>query len=79
MKEKIEDILWTIKAFIYQPVIFRKSIEWIIEHEGSYNGISANNKWVYYWVGDFKKGKQYKVLKSENDAYVARKDGVYYG
>ena len=58
----ISNILWNIKAFISQPIIPTVSMKYIIEHDGTY---SSNNmlkdRYVYYWIGDFKTGKQVKV------------------
>lgn len=62
MEEKIKDILWSIQAFIRQPIIPTVSMEYLFKHDCSY---MANNpikdKYVYYWEGDFKKGKTVKV------------------
>lgn len=62
MKMTISNILWNIKAFLSQPIIPTVSMKYIIEHGGTY---SANNmlkdRYVYYWIGNFKTGKQVKV------------------
>lgn len=62
MKEKIKDILWSIRAFILQPIVPTVSMQYLFNNDCSY---IANNclkdKYVYYWKGDFKKGKAVKV------------------
>ena len=77
-KEFFESLIWNIKSFFYQPIVPIVSMNYVLEHNGSY---SSNNmltdKYVYYWIGDFKTGKavkvksidvlkhEYKMLKAE--------------
>ena len=62
MKEKIKDILWSIQAFIRQPIVPTVSMQYIISNDCSYMANNPmNDKYVYYWKGDFKKGKTVKV------------------
>lgn len=70
IKEIFEDVIWNIGAFLRQPIIPQKSVEWVVANDCSYSGISANRKWTYYWYGDFKTGYQVKVDSYENAAYV---------
>lgn len=62
MNEKIEDIIWRIKGFIRQPIIPTVSIQYLFDKDCSY---AANDpmkdKYVYYYEGDFIKGKTVKV------------------
>ena len=64
-KEFIKDKLWNIKSFILQPIVPEKNLGWIITHRCSYSGSSKNNKWDYYWYGDFKTGYQVKTRRSK--------------
>lgn len=64
IKEFFEDVVWNIKAFIAQPIIFTKPLQWVIDNDCSYSGKSNNGKWDYYWYGDFKTGYQVKVRRS---------------
>ena len=62
MKEKIKDILWSIRAFILQPIIPTVSMKYLFDKDCSYTANNPmKNKYVYYWEGDFKKGKAVKV------------------
>lgn len=62
MKEKIKDILWAIQAFIRQPIVPTVSMKYIISNDCSYMANNPmNDKYVYYWKGDLKKGKTVKV------------------
>ena len=69
MKEKIleffEDVIWTIKAYISQPIVPEKTYQWVVDNDCSYNGESKNGKWRYYWYGNFINGYEVKVKKSE--------------
>ena len=42
------------------------SMDYVIEHNGSYSSVSRNGKWYFYWIGDFKTGKEVKVAKVEH-------------
>ena len=61
-KQFFEDLIWNIKSFIYQPFVHTVTMDYVITQNGSY---SSNNmltdKYVYYWIGDFKTGKAVKV------------------
>ena len=62
MKEKIKDILWSIRAFILQPIVPTVSMKYLFDKDCSYTANNPmKNKYVYYWEGDFKKGKAVKV------------------
>ena len=54
---------WSIRAFLLQPIVPTKTIEWIEKNKCSYNGSSENGKWDYYWYGSFKKGYEVKVRR----------------
>ena len=58
---KVKDFIWNIKAFIKQPIIPIKTMEWVTENNCSYIGESENGKWRYYWYGNFKTGHQVKI------------------
>lgn len=62
-KEFIENVTWNIKAFILQPIIPVKTMDWVIANNCSWSGNSGNGKWQYYWYKDFKTGYQVKVKK----------------
>lgn len=64
-KEFVSDVFWNIRAFILQPIIPEKSIAWIKEHNCSYSGMSKDEKWDYYWYGNFKTGYQVKTRRSK--------------
>ena len=70
----LSNILWNIKAFISQPIIPTVSMKYVIEHCGTY---SANNmlkdRYVYYWIGNFKTGKQVKVKSIDVLRYEYKK------
>lgn len=68
VKEFLNNVAWYVKGFLRQPVVPKKSVEWVIAHEGSYDG--SNDKYAFYWIGNFKKGYTVKVSKKENDAYI---------
>ena len=62
IKESFESLIWSIKAFLSQPYIPIVSMDYVITHNGSYSSNDfMTNKYVYYWIGDFKTGKQVKV------------------
>lgn len=64
IKEFISDMFWSVKSFILQPVIPKKNIEWIKKHNCFYSGSSKNEKWDYYWYGNFRTGYQVKTRRS---------------
>lgn len=58
----IKDLFWNVKTFLHQPIIPIVSMEKVIAHNGSYLGNDfMKDKYVYYWIGDFKTGKEVKV------------------
>lgn len=67
--EFLEDMVWTAKAYISQPIVPKKSYKWVVENGCSYSGESKNGKWRYYWFGDFKTGYEVKVKVSEIGKY----------
>ena len=71
VREIFEDAVWTIKAYAYQPFVPRKSIEWVLAHDCSYDGDSK--KWAYYSCDEPSKrypdGYTVKVLREANHAY----------
>ena len=73
----IKDIIWNIKAFIAQPIIPTKKFSWVIKNDCSWIGWSNNDKWVYYWYGDDKKGYQVKVRGEVVKAYNSGFDKGY--
>lgn len=53
MKDFFEDAIWTVKAFIAQPVIPIVSLDYVKEYDGSWNGNNAEvDKYVFYEVND---------------------------
>ena len=65
MKEFLENIIWNVRAFINQPIIPIKTMDWVTKNNCSFIGTSKNNKWNYYWYGNFKTGYQVKVRRSK--------------
>ena len=63
IKEFFNNIIWSIKSFIRQPIIFNKTKEWIIKNNCSYTG--SNKKYDFYWFGDFKTGYLIKNKKNK--------------
>ena len=62
IKNIFKDVIWSIKAFIAQPIIPIVSMEYVLDNDGSYLANDfMTDKYVYYWIGDFKSGKQVKV------------------
>lgn len=58
----IKDLFWNVKTFLHQPIIPTVSMNHVIIHNGSYLGNDfMKDKYVYYWIGDFKTGKEVKV------------------
>ena len=54
-----------IYEWFYEIKTKTVSMDYIIEHNGSYSSVSSNGKWCFYWIGDFKTGKTVKVSKIE--------------
>jgi hypothetical protein len=53
VRDFFEDAIWTIKAFIAQPIIPIVSLDYIKENAGSWNGNNAEtDKYVFYEVND---------------------------
>jgi hypothetical protein len=58
----IKDLLWNIKAFLHQPIIPTVPMNYVIIHNGSHLGNDfMKDRYEYYWIGDFKTGRQVKV------------------
>ncbi len=75
MKEKIKDILWTIQAFIRQPIVPIVSVQYIMDNKCSYTGNNyMTDKYVYYWKGDFKTGKSVKVRSLDLARYKLKEN-----
>ena len=82
IKDMIDNTVWSVKSFFAQPIIPTVSMDYVIENDGSYLGNDfMSDKYVYYWIGNFKTGKkvkvksldvaryQYNQLKMEGDMY----------
>lgn len=71
--DKIIDIINSISNFIYQLTTPTVSMDYVIQHDGSW---SANDfltdKYVYYWIGDFKTGRAVKVKAIDAARYAYR-------
>ena len=80
VNETVENIAWTVKAYAYQPFTFRKSLEWVLAHECSYEGCSSNHKWAYYTCNEktkrFPEGYTVKVPYAINHAYCEGKSAA---
>ena len=71
---------WTIRAYILQPIVPVKHLDYVLEHNGTWSaGDMLTDKYCEYWVGDFKKGKAVKVRSIEvvRHAYCAEKCKTY--
>lgn len=71
--DKIIDVINSISNFTYQLITPTVSMEYVIENDGSW---SANDfltdKYVYYWIGDFKNGQSVKVKSLDAIRYAYR-------
>jgi hypothetical protein len=80
--KKFKEIIDNVKSFVAQPIVPTVSMDYVLENDGYYSGNDfMTDKYVYYWVGDFKSGKSVKVksldvaryeydkLKMEGDMY----------
>ena len=71
MREIIDKVLFTIKAFIHQPIILTKSMDFVKKHNGSFSGADENNTYAYYWINDYKTGYEVKVKLTYDMGYDA--------
>lgn len=78
VKEFFENLTWNVKAFLYQPIIPVKPLEWVIFMDGSYDGES--DKYVFYCIKhykNYKDGYTVKVKKAEHDAVIAAIHAIF--
>lgn len=62
MMNKFKDIIWNIRASFIPTVTY----DYIKKHDGSWSAnYPEKDNYVYYWIGDFKTGKQVKVKSIE--------------
>ena len=63
IKEKLENIVWNIKAVLHQPIVHKVNLQYVLDKNLSWS--CSTDKWCYYWEGDFKTGKEVKVSRIE--------------
>jgi hypothetical protein len=74
IKNIFDDVIWNIKAFIAQPIIPTVSMQYVLDNDGTYSSNDfMSDKYVYYWIGDFKTGKQVKVKSLDVARYEITK------
>ena len=73
IKDAFDDLIWSVKAFFYQPIVPRVSPQYIVEKDLSYSSSSKNRKWDYYWEGNFISGREVKVLHKDIVPYIPLK------
>lgn len=62
-----------IYEWFYEVKTKTVPMSYVIEKDGSYSSESNNGKWCFYWIGDFKTGKEVKVAKAEHlEAVISR-------
>lgn len=60
----IKNCISKMKKRLGIPLIVSK--QWLRAHEASYAASSQNNKWAFYWVGDYINGYMVKTLREED-------------
>ena len=64
------EMLEKIRMFFYNLSIPTVLTEYVIRNDLSYTGTSWDGKWIYYWEGTFKDGREVKVSAEEQQAYL---------
>ena len=59
-----------IKTFFYNLTIPVVLTEYVIRNNLGYTGTSEDGKWIYYWEGNYKNGREIRVSAEEQIAYL---------